>query len=441
MMKRISIIVATILMMFGPMFCSSALAQVKEITIWSWGAKLADVVGLKENTWPLIEQEFGIKVNHEFFPGVSETEFVIKVITATRFGKGPDVIDANAITQSNIAWQGILEPIPSWLNKSLQEKLLPGYKEAPYLWDKDGYKKPFMGAIVGDSGALSVWWNKEMYREAGLDRSPRTWKEVFEFGKKLTRYGSDGSIERSGFFLRTSGHGGGIGDKWTPYLLSAGAAGLLKMENGKIKANLNTEVAHKVVQFYLDGLYKHKIDAIGIPGDIAGWERGETATISSRRFMVVMGVKKDTPNMYPKLGVGPIPTPLGGMESRTTSHIYGLTVNSDISSEKKELIWKIFDRINQFDMLKPRTIKIENWLPYKELVGKSPFTGELWQNILKYTKGTRLRLEAPRFSSVHGIWGEQLHLMFTKEKSIEAGLSAAAEKIGKIYEDMVLKEF
>ena len=439
-MKRRSIISVACLVMFVLMLFSGASAAVKEITIWTWGALDPTIVGLIENSWPLMEKEFGVKIKHELFPGISETEFVTKVVSAVRFGTGPDVIEANDITLSTLASEGFLEPVPSWLAKSLEEKLLPSYRTAPYLWDEDGYKKAFMGTLSLDAGGQVVWWNEEMYKEVGLDRSPRTWDEVFKFGKKLTKYAADGSIEISGFFVRTAGGGGGIADKFTPYFLSAGGGSLLKIENEKVKANFNTSAGIATAQFYLDVLYKHKIDATGIPGDVGGWYRGQTATVSARRFWVPMNVQRNAPDMYPKLRAGPIPVAREGLKSITTSHIYGLAVNPTISSERKEFIWKLCDRLNQFDMVKRRTIDTLNWLPYREAVTEAPFTEELWQEALKYSENTLPRLEAPKFSVVQAILGDQLNLIFAKEKSIEAGLSTAAEEIRELYEDVVLKE-
>lgn len=439
-MRKVGLIVVVSLFAVGVMLPSTAFSAVKEITIWSWGAPEAIKEGLKENTWPLIEKEFGIKIKHEFFPGISEPEFVRKIVSSVRFGKGPDIIEANDNIFSQLGYQGFLTPIPSWLNESLQEKLLPSYRKIHYFWNKDGYKKPFMGILVRSAGGQLVWWNKTMYAEAGLPGPPKTWEQVYEYGKKLTVYNPDGSIKRSGFFLRTGGHIGGIGDKWQPYFLSAGGGSLLKLENGKPKANFNTEAGRKTCQFYLDALYKYKIDAIGIPGDVGGWEKGQTATVSARRAWVPQDVKRNTPDMYPKLGVGPIPVAEEGMKSMTTSHVYGFAVPTGVSSEKKEFIWKLCDRLNKLDMVKKRVNDIEVWLPYKEALKEPPFDIELWQNFVKYGENTIPRLEAPKFALVHNLLGEQLQLIFTKEKSIEEGLAAAVEKVNELYEDVTLKE-
>lgn len=439
-MKKLGVICMAFLIIFGLMCCSVTLAAVKKITIWSWGESIAIEEGLIKNSWPLMEKEFGIKIEHEEFPGISEMEFVTKIVNSTRFGKGPDIIEANNIVLSTLAYEGFLQPIPSWLDKSLQEKLLLSYRKVNYLWDKDGYKKPFMGTLTGgDAGGQVLLWNKTMYALAGLPSSPKTWDEVFEYGKKLTKY-ADGSIERSGFFFRTGGHTGGIADKWIPYFLSAGGGSLLKLENGKIKANFNTAAGRKTVQFYLDGLYKYKIDAIGIPGDIGGWEKGQTATVSARRAWAIVHAKAHAPEMYPKLKIGSIPVSEEGMKSITTSQMGGFTVNPEISSEKKELIWKLFERLNQPDMVAKRVNDIEIPLPYKEALKKSPFDIGIWQNFVKCCRNVMSCVEAPKISVAQNILGEQLNFIFVQEKTVEEGLSAAAEEINRIYEDVSLKE-
>jgi len=87
-MKRRSIISVACLVMFVLMLFSGASAAVKEITIWTWGSPDAVILGLIENSWPLMEKEFGVKIKHELFPGISETEFVTKVVNAVASGPG-----------------------------------------------------------------------------------------------------------------------------------------------------------------------------------------------------------------------------------------------------------------------------------------------------------------------------------------------------------------
>lgn len=417
-------------------------AAAKEtILIWSWGVADPIEQGLIQKTWPIIEKEFDVKIEHEQFPGLSSVEFLTKVINAIRFGSGPDVIEAADTMLPELAYKGFLEEIPAWLDENLQEALLPAYQHMNYLWNPDGKKVPIIAALTRDSGGQVVFWNTEMYKEAGLDRAPLTWDEVFEFGKKLTKYDESGNITRSGFFFRTGGHVGGIADKFAPYYFSAGGEGFVKRDaDGNLKANINNPIAHKTAQFYLDALYTHKIDQMGIPGDVGGWMKGQTATVGARRAWVPLNVQTNAPEMYPKLAAAPIPVPEEGMKSITTSHYYGLTINTKISDKKKELIWKIMQRLNEPDLIKLRTNDINSYLVYKATVDQPPFDSPLWKDYIEACANIRTRVESPKDEIIMVHVGEALNLILSQELSIEEGLAMAEEKINKELEGITFQE-
>jgi ABC-type glycerol-3-phosphate transport system substrate-binding protein len=415
--------------------------EVEEIVVWSWGASEAVVQGLIEGAWPKIEAEMNVKIKNEQFPGLSEPEFVTKVVNAARFGQGPDLIEGNGLILGDLAYQGFCEEVPEFVDAKLQKALLPGYAKVNYLWDKRGNKVPIMGAMVRDAGGQTVFWNRQMYADAGLSRSPLTWSEVFEYGQKLTVRDAQGNITRSGFFYRTAGHTGGIGDKWYPFFLSAGGGSMFDISaDGQIKAKMNTDAGRAAVQFYLDGLYKYKIDAIGIPGDVGGWMKGQTATVSTRRAWVPQQVKKEAPEMYDRLGAGPVPHRDGNYKDITTSHAYGLAMNPSIDDKRKATIWKVVDRLNDEDMIAIRTTQTGVWLPYKSPQGKPPFDEQVWTEYLAANANVINRVEGPKFATAYNVIGEELALIFAQEKGVEEGLRAAEDNLNKMFEDVRIKK-
>ena len=54
-------------------------------------------------------------------------------------------------------------------------------------------------ATVNTGGTVALYYNKAMFREAGIDRPPQTIEELDEVDRRLTRVSSDGRIERVGF--------------------------------------------------------------------------------------------------------------------------------------------------------------------------------------------------------------------------------------------------
>ncbi len=414
---------------------------VKELVCWKWGDPGEFGQGIEEAAWPVIEKELGIKIKTEYFPGISEPDYVIKVSNAIKFGQGPDMMDGNGLILGDLAYQGFCDPIPAELDKKLQDTLIDSYKKVNYLWLKDGSKVPVWGAMTSSAGGQTVFWNTKMYKDAGLTRSPLTWDETFEFGQKLTKKDAQGNIIVSGFFFRTGGHVGGIGDKWYPYFLSAGGGSMFERDaSGRITAKLNTDAGRAAVQFYLDALYKYNIDAMGIPGDVGGWEKGQTATVGSRRSWVPNDVKTKAPEMYQYLAAGPIPVRKQGMKSITTSHTYGIAVNPKISKDKKMAVYAVLSRLDDDDMILKRTNDIGVWLPTKVSQGKPPFDEMVWKQYLDANKYVINRVEGPRFATAYNVIGEQLNLAFAQEKTVEQALDDASANLNEMFDGVVLKQ-
>src|SRR5699024_902990 len=57
--------------------------------------------------------------------------------------------------------------------------------------------------------SLALFWNKEMYEEAGLDpeKPPKTWDELIENAKTMTKMTDDGRFKQEGFGWNAEGQG------------------------------------------------------------------------------------------------------------------------------------------------------------------------------------------------------------------------------------------
>ena len=55
---------------------------------------------------------------------------------------------------------------------------------------------------------IVLYWNKEMFKEAGLDpepRRPRTWTEMLDYAQKLTKRDAGGKVTQWGVQIPSSG--------------------------------------------------------------------------------------------------------------------------------------------------------------------------------------------------------------------------------------------
>jgi sn-glycerol 3-phosphate transport system substrate-binding protein len=107
---------------------------------------------------------------------------------------------------------------------------------------------------------IVLYWNKEMFREAGLDpnKAPGTWKEMLEYAQKLTKRDASGKVTQWGVQSPSSGF---------PYWLFQG----LTTENDVLLMNAaGNEVYYdkpavvEALQYWVDLAKKHKVHPEGI---------------------------------------------------------------------------------------------------------------------------------------------------------------------------------
>lgn len=70
----------------------------------------------------------------------------------------------------------------------------------PALWDEMMWQGRTFAVPTGSANE-AFYWNKEHFREVGLDpeRPPRTWQELEEYALRLTTYDEQGNIIRAGY--------------------------------------------------------------------------------------------------------------------------------------------------------------------------------------------------------------------------------------------------
>ena len=107
---------------------------------------------------------------------------------------------------------------------------------------------------------IVLYWNKEAFKEAGLDpnKAPANWKEMAEYGEKLTKRDAAGKVTQWGVQIPSSGF---------PYWLFQGLA----IQNGVNLMNAaGTEVYYDkpeviaALQYWVDLVKKYKVHPEGI---------------------------------------------------------------------------------------------------------------------------------------------------------------------------------
>ena len=132
-----------------------------------------------------LEKQTGIKVKLEVVPW---SDLLNRILTATTSGQGPDVLNIGNTWSASLQATGALLP---WDAKNFA---------------KIGGKDRFVDSALGSTGAegkdpaavplysmaYALYYNKQMFADAGIANPPATWDELVADGKKLSKGGKWG---------------------------------------------------------------------------------------------------------------------------------------------------------------------------------------------------------------------------------------------------------
>ncbi|MEU3607091.1 sugar ABC transporter substrate-binding protein [Streptomyces sp. NPDC035033] len=131
------------------------------------------------------ERRTGVKVQLEVIPW---SDLLNRILTATTSGQGPDVLNIGNTWSASLQATGALLP---WDAKN---------------FEAIGGKDRFVDSALGSTGApgkdpaavplysmaYALYYNKQMFKDAGIAKPPTTWDEVVAAGKKLSKDGKWG---------------------------------------------------------------------------------------------------------------------------------------------------------------------------------------------------------------------------------------------------------
>ncbi|MFH9040481.1 ABC transporter substrate-binding protein [Streptomyces sp. NPDC017966] len=159
----------------------------KELTYWAsnQGASIEVDKKVLQPELDKFEKQTGIKVKLEVVPW---SDLLNRILTATTSGQGPDVLNIGNTWSASLQATGALLP---WDAKN---------------FDKIGGRDRFVDSALGSTGvegqdpaavplysmAYALYYNKQMFADAGIDGPPATWDELVAAGKKLSEDGKWG---------------------------------------------------------------------------------------------------------------------------------------------------------------------------------------------------------------------------------------------------------
>ncbi|MEU4266646.1 extracellular solute-binding protein [Streptomyces sp. NPDC026092] len=163
---------------------SGSNSQPKTLTYWAsnQGSSIEVDKKVLQPELDQFERETGIKVKLEVVPW---SDLLNRILTATTSGQGPDVLNIGNTWSASLQSTGALLP----------------WDDAAFA--KIGGKDRFVDSALGSTGApgkdpaavplysmaYALYYNKKMFKDAGIEKPPATWDELEATGKRLSKDG------------------------------------------------------------------------------------------------------------------------------------------------------------------------------------------------------------------------------------------------------------
>ena len=234
-----------------------ASAENIELVVWDWQGFRNDILR------PYAEEYSRLNPGISFaFQVVPLSEYPDKLSVAVATGIAPDLLHFhNKFTSQFLP---MLAPFPKDLFPVEQMRAEYLAFDQAFLIDETDDQFYFLPAGIMTG---VIFYNKDLWAQAGLVPEAPTWDALREMGKKLTRRGLDGTLQVAGLSLR--------GAEWTlPTDMIYQQGGWLFSEDGT-RALLDTPEARRAYQYLNEVFFVDQTSNINEPGfDIA---RGNVA--------------------------------------------------------------------------------------------------------------------------------------------------------------------
>ena len=252
-----------------------------------------------------------------------------KLSAAVPTGTGPDIYDIGTNISVKFIDGGLIDPNPADVAQYLKGG--PWNSSVVDFFSINGksYGLPLM-----EGSRASMFYNKAMFKEAGIAKPPSTFPELVADAQKLTKVDGSGKMVRSGISLRLSGQGSGIAEKFRFVLEPAGGSLIVRTPSGKYHNGYDNAAGRAALQFYVDAVQTYKIDDPKIPHDASAFASGTTAMLF-REAWVIGEIQQKNPSL--EYGTAPIPRWKEGGPYKMLLQPWGIYVNG--KSSNKQMAW------------------------------------------------------------------------------------------------------
>jgi multiple sugar transport system substrate-binding protein len=306
--------------------------------------------------------------------------FEQKLTTALPSNTAGDVVVRTTNFLARFIDEGLLMPVPDDMNTAIT-----GGGYAPEVVKDNTYADGIWGVPLF-TGGTAIYYNTDMYTEAGITGPPTSMDQLIENAKKLAKV-ENANLTRSGWSLRLSGQGSGVAEKFWILLLQSEKTLIRETPEGSGKwvAEYNGPEGAKLLQMYVDML-RDNVVSLNIDSDAKAFETKVTAQFLRESWVIpeIAATASDLVGHY-----ATVAPPVGDI----------LTVESmfvPVASPNADCAWEFIRFMREQDQ-QINLLKVSGWLPARKDLDLAAFLAEnpTYEGFLKRPDGFQLTVTPP----------------------------------------------
>jgi multiple sugar transport system substrate-binding protein len=200
------------------------------------------------------------------------TGFHDKAITLFQAQKLADVLMVQVDWVAEYAELGMLEPLDAWIAKEPKEFMDNIFPTFHKKWQGKQYYLPL------HSGCVAMYWNTEIFKNAGIAGPPKTWDEYVAVTRKVTN--PEKKIYATTATLQVEPPTNLTYDIY-PLIYQAGGDVIDEKTN---KAVFNSPAGVKAIEWYVDLINK---DKVAVPGVLSNGEKEKRANFAANNIAMM----------------------------------------------------------------------------------------------------------------------------------------------------------
>jgi multiple sugar transport system substrate-binding protein len=338
----------------------------------------------------------------------------------------PDLLQVMVAWTPSFASKDVLEPIDSYVEESEMDTsdFFSATLEASKYEDQM-YGIPYRGEAMG------LYWNKAMFRDAGLDpeQPPTTLAELRDFAIKLTKdIDGDGATDQYGYGM-VAGQKGDAMYRWLPIIKSFGGD-LLNAENNE--SAFGTPESREGIQWQADLFLKDHVvpegavtvDSTGIrdlfmSGTTAMYIAGQwdTETIQAERPDIEFGTA-----LIPGVNEGePSPSILGGWMTSMSK-----------GCDNKEAAWDFLNYCT--------STEVQEYFTMTFPARRSSMEAERYQNPMLAPFAEALDIACvpsppiEQYPEVEGVCLNMFQAILSQQKDVDTAIDDCVKEVNELFE-------